>query len=113
MLHAETIARKLAHILIPTREDDDRNPFFMEGARNVLAGVMTAFFLDDGELQLRDVQAVLRTKEALREVLERHQQTQFLVAWYFPSAYIFRETLATLTKELARHEDIAGLCFRP
>ena len=112
MLHAETVALKLAHVLIPTREDDDRNPFFTDGARKLLAGVITAFFLDDGEVPFRDVRAAVRTKEGMREVLERHPQTRYLVEWYFPSEYIFRETLATLTCELAGHEDLAGLTFR-
>jgi hypothetical protein len=112
MLHAETVALKLAHVLIPTREDDERNLFFMEGARSLLAGLITAFFLDDGEVRLRDVRTALRTKEGMREVLERHPQTRYLVEWYFPSEYIFRETLATLASELAGHEDLAGLSFR-
>ena len=107
----ETVARKLAHILIPGR--GARNPFFVEGARNLLAGLMTAFFLDSGEMYLRDVRSVLRTKEGVRQALQRHPQTQYLVELFFPSEYIFQEILAVLTDELARHEKISGIRFRP
>ena len=107
----ETAARKLAHILIPRR--GGRNPFFVEGARNLLAGLMTAFFLDSGEMYLRDVLTAIRTREGVRQVLERHPQTRYLVELFFPSEYIFHEILAVLTDELARHEKIAGLRFRP
>src|SRR5262245_39134634 len=112
MLHAETVALKLAHVLIPTREDGVNNLFFLEGARNVLAGLITAFFLDNGEVHLQDVRTAIRTREGMRQVLDRHPQTRYLVEWYFPSEYIFRETLATLASELAGHEDLAGLSFR-
>jgi hypothetical protein len=111
-LHAETVALKLARILISGREPG-RNPFFLEGARALLAGLMTAFFLDSGEMYLRDVQSVLRTKEGMRQVLQRHPQTQYLVELFFPSEYVFHEIRAVLTDELARHERIAGLRFRP
>ena len=107
----ETVARKLAHILIPRR--DARNPFFVEGARNLLAGLMTAFFLESGEMYLRDVRSVLRTKEGMRQALQRHPQTQYLVELFFPSEYIFQEILAVLSEELARHEKIAGERIRP
>jgi hypothetical protein len=111
-LHAETVALKLARILIPGREPG-RNLYFLEGARALLAGLMTAFFLDSGEMYLRDVLSVLRTKEGMRQVLQRHPQTQYLVELFFPSEYIFQEILAILTHELAQHERIAGLRFRP
>jgi hypothetical protein len=111
-LHAETVALKLASILIPGREPG-RNPFFLEGARALLAGLMTSFFLDSGEMYLRDVLSALRTKESMRQVLQRHPQTQDLVELFFPSEYIFQEILAVLTDELARHEKIAGIRFRP
>ena len=107
----ETVARRLAHILIPSR--GARNPFFVEGARDLLAGLMTAFFLDSGEMYLRDVLTAVRTKEGMRKVLQRHPQTRHLVELFFPSEYIFQEILNILTDELARHEQIAGLRFRP
>jgi hypothetical protein len=108
----ETIALKLAHILIP-RRDDGSNLFFLQGARDLLAGVMTGFFLDRGEGSLRDVLSTIRTREGLRAALERHPQTRFLAEWYLPSEYIFGKIRATLTHELACYEDIAGLSFRP
>jgi hypothetical protein len=107
----ETVARRLAHILIPSR--GARNPFFVEGARDLLAGLMTAFFLDSGEMYLRDVLTAVRTKEGMRQVIQRHPQTRHLVELFFPSEYIFQEILNILTDELARHEQIAGLRFRP
>jgi hypothetical protein len=107
----ETASRKLAHILIPGR--DARNPFFVEGARSLLASLMTAFFLDSGEMYLRDVLTAVRSKQGMRQVLERHPQTRYLVELFFPSEYIFHEILAILTEELARHEKISGIRFRP
>ena len=112
MLQPEIVALKLARILIPRREHDI-NLFFMEGARDLLAGWITASFLDRGEICLRDLRNAIRTKEGLREMLERHKQTRFLAEYYLTSEHIFREILAVLECELARHEDIAGLTFRP
>jgi hypothetical protein len=112
MPQPETVALKLAHILIPQRRSE-RNQLFTEGARDLLAGLMTCLFVERGEMSLHDVRSTIQTKEGLRKALERHPQTRFLAEWYLSSDRSFEEIRSILTEELARHDDIAGLSFRP
>jgi hypothetical protein len=72
MLQPEIVPPELAAILIP-RPDDGRDPFFMDAARDLLAGLMTASFVDRGEFCLLDLRNAMRTKEGLRKILESNR----------------------------------------
>jgi hypothetical protein len=110
MPQPETVALKLAHMLIPKRVSGS---FSEQGARDLLAGLITGLFAERGETSLEDVLSVIRTKEGLRKALERHPETRFLAEWYLDSDRIFEEIRSILIAELAGHEEIAGLKFRP
>jgi hypothetical protein len=103
-----TIALEVANSLIP-RPEGEKNPFFTEGARALLAGIMISFALSGGEWNLLDVVIALRSRRKMREVLERHPQTRPLVEQYFEPEETFRNIFSTIANQMTLFDPVAHL----
>ncbi len=103
-----TIALEIANCLIP-RAEGEKNPFFTEGARALLAGIMTSLALSGGEWNLLDVVTATKSRKVMREVLGRHPQTRHLIEQYFEPEETFRNILATIANQMAIFDPVARL----
>jgi hypothetical protein len=103
-----TIALEIASCLIP-RQEGENNPFFTEGARALLAGLMISLALSGGEWNLLDVTIATRSRKTMRAVLERHPQTRHLVEQYFEPEETFRNILSTIANQMTLFEPVANL----
>lgn len=100
-------ALQMASTLIPDVKTDN-NPFFANAARHLMAGAINALVLHaNGRWTFRQLLLMMRDSEKLRTVLDRSDQTRFLLQ-YFEHPGTFQNILSTVLTALAPFEVIAA-----
>lgn len=100
-------AFQMASTLIPDVKTDN-NPFFSNAARHLMAGAINALLLHaKGRWTFRQLLLMMRDPDILRPLLDRSEQTRFLLQ-YFEHPGTFQNILSTVLTALAPFEVIAA-----
>ena len=104
-------ALQVASIFVP-EESGSSNRYFTDTARDLLREVMMSFVSAGCEWTLRDIMLAMRSKERLREVLERTPEGAELLTLHTGDSRAFQSVLSTARSRLAPLEPIAALWHR-
>ena len=104
-------AQQIATTLI--EEETGANRFFSDAARHILRGVILSFVRHSPRnWTFTDLVYAAKSKDRLREVLERDEEGRELIASYFEEERTWQNIFSTLQTRLSRYEPIAGAWAR-
>jgi len=98
-----------AHILIPPLKEETQ-PFFTDGARRLLQGVMLALKLQaPDDWRFSDVCFVVRSSARLKAILNLHGSTRNILRAYAQNQRVFFDVFATLDSRMAPYYAVASI----
>ena len=102
-------ALEFANILIPENKNE-KQPFFNDSARHLLAAVITVFILTANKRwTFRDVINVMFRKNLLQKVLASKNETKHLLDLYFDNEKTAKDIMSTIATKLGQFSIIAAL----
>lgn len=115
----EAQAREFATRLIPPPEREGDNAYFGKAARRIVTGIIHSFVLSSDEQEdqgkgridwrLRDVVLAARYTESIKYILNKHDETRYLVQRYFSNEKTINDVLSTLDADLSNFNVVAAL----
>lgn len=118
-INTEAQAVELANALIPPPEKEGDNAYFGKAARRILTGVIYSFILTSDEREesgeprldwtLRDLILALRNEETIRYLLDKHDDTRYLIKRFFSNEKTVNDVLSTLDTAISDFNIVAAL----
>lgn len=118
-IDSEAQSVELANALIPPPEKEGDNAYFGKAARRITAGLIYSFILTSDKLQeqgknridwtLRDLILALRYEESIRHLLEKHEETSYLISKYFKNEKTINDVLSTIDTSISDFNVVASL----
>jgi type IV secretory pathway TraG/TraD family ATPase VirD4 len=122
------IAREIARLFVPERENEGDGAYFTTAARELMGGVLQSLYLSGLERKrenherrakgeeelppyrftLRDVVLALKDKEAMREVLAKHQSTLEVIS-YLDKDKNKGDIITTVIGFFKRYQELASI----
>lgn len=100
------VLEEFSYNLIP--EKNESQPFFTEGSREFLNGVMLSYFLSGIKYTLADVLRPLRDRKILEQILRRHAATRHIAENYLTNDRLASNLMPSVGSKIKPFESIAA-----
>lgn len=87
---------------------NESQPFFTDGARHLLYGVLLSYYLSKFDYKFADVLRPLRDLDLLKSVIGRHRQTNHIGNCYFHDQRMAANLMSTIQSKILFFEPIAA-----